>query len=257
MSSQLLPTYPDLAGKVAFVTGGSSGIGATTCRFLAANGVRVGVSGRNERAIDLAVRAIRENGGEAMASPADTSNADALASARDLVAHNFGPVDILVAFAGAGGEPIPFPQLTEERWRAVVDSNLTATFLTIKTFAPSMIERRSGAIVTMSSSAGRVPGLASPPYAASKAGIAMLTGHLAREFGPHGVRVNCIAPSAIMNDRLAKAPPEKLREISAGFPLGRIGTPEDVALATLYLASGSASWITGVTLDISGGRIIV
>jgi 3-oxoacyl-[acyl-carrier protein] reductase len=257
MSSHSLPTYPDLAGKVAFVTGGSSGIGAATCRLLAGNGVRVAVSGRNEQAIDGVVGAIRNSGGEAIASPADCTNAGALASARDLVTRALGPVDILVAFAGAGGEPIPFLQLTEENWRAVVDSNLTATFLTIKAFAPSMIERRSGAIVTMSSSAGRLPGMASPPYAASKAGIVMLTGHLAREFAPQGVRVNCVAPSAIMNDRLAKAPPEKLREIAAGFPLGRIGRPEDVAIATLYLASESASWITGVTLDISGGRIIV
>jgi 3-oxoacyl-[acyl-carrier protein] reductase len=120
-----------------------------------------------------------------------------------------------------------------------------------------MVEARRGAIVTMSSSAGRLPGLASPPYAASKAGIVMLTGHLARELAPQGVRVNCVAPSAIMNDRLARVPPEKLREIAAGFPLGRIGVPEDVALATLFLVSDASSWVTGVTLDISGGRIIV
>lgn len=257
MASLNLPTYPDLAGKVAFVTGGSSGIGATTCRLLAANGVRVGVSGRNEKAIDVVVRAIREAGGEAIPSPADCTKAGALASARELVARTLGPVDILVAFAGAGGEPTPFLQLTEERWRAVVDDNLTATFLTIKAFAPTMIERQCGAIVTMSSSAGRLPGLASPPYAASKAAIGMLTGHLARELAPHGVRVNCVAPSAIMNARLAKVPEAKLREIAADFPLGRIGTPEDVGLATLYLVSESASWITGVTLDISGGRIII
>ncbi|MCU1347229.1 MAG: short-chain dehydrogenase/reductase [Acidobacteria bacterium] len=257
MHAQSLPTYPDLAGKVAFVTGGSSGIGATTCRLLAANGVRVGVGGRNEEAIERVVQAIREVGGEAMASPADCTKADELASARELVTRALGPVDILVAFAGGGGEPVPLLQSTEERWRAVVDGNLTATFLTIKAFAPSMIGRRSGAIVTMASSAGRLPGLASPAYAASKAGIVMLTAHLARELAPQGVRVNCVAPSAIMNDRLARLPEAKLREIAAGFPLGRIGTPEDVALATLYLASESASWITGVTLDISGGRVIV
>ena len=257
MNPRSLPTYPDLAGKVAFVTGGSSGIGATTCRLLAANGVRVGVSGRNEAAIDGVVRAIREAEGDALASPADCTKADALARACELVARELGPVDILVAFAGSGGEPTPLLQMTEEKWRTVVEDNLTATFLTIKAFAPAMIERRRGTIVTMASSAGRLPGFASPPYAASKAGIVMLTGHLARELAPQGVRVNCVAPSAIMNERLAKAPPEKLREIVAGFPLGRIGTSEDVALATLYLASESASWVTGVTLDVSGGRIIV
>jgi len=153
MNPRSLPTYPDLAGKVAFVTGGSSGIGATTCRLLAANGVLVGVSGRNEAAIDAVVRAIREEGGAAIASPADCTKVDTLAYARELVTRELGPVDILVAFAGSGGEPIPFLQMTEEKWRTVVADNLTATFLTIKAFAPSMIERRRGAIVTMASSA--------------------------------------------------------------------------------------------------------
>jgi 3-oxoacyl-[acyl-carrier protein] reductase len=225
--------------------------------MLAENGVRVAVNGRDVAAIEGVVRSIHDAGGEAIAAPADCTNSEALARARDAVHRELGDVDILVAFAGAGGEPTPFAQLTEEKWRTVVDDNLTATFLTIKTFVAPMIERRSGAIVTMASSAGRVPGLASPPYAASKAGIVMLTGHLAKELAPQGIRVNCVAPSAIMNDRLAKAPEAKLREIASGFPLGRIGTPEDVALATLYLVSEGASWVTGVTLDISGGRIIV
>jgi 3-oxoacyl-[acyl-carrier protein] reductase len=250
-------TYPDLSGKVAFVTGGSSGIGASTSRLLAANGVRVAVNGRNDAAIDVVVRGIRESGGEAVASPADCTKADELARACEKVTAALGPVDILVAFAGGGGEPTPFMSLTEEKWRAVVDGNLTATFLSIRAFAPSMIERKRGSIVTMASSAGRLPGLASPPYAAAKAGVVMLTGHLAKELAPHGIRLNCVAPSAIMNPRLAKVPEDKLREIAAGFPLGRIGTPEDVALATLFLASESASWITGITIDIAGGRIIV
>jgi 3-oxoacyl-[acyl-carrier protein] reductase len=257
MNARPHPTYPDLAGKVAFVTGGSSGIGAATCRLLAANGVRVAVSGRNQAKIDEVVRTIRDAQGEAISSPADCTKADALELARERVTRELGAVDILVAFAGAGGEPKPFLELTEENWRAVVDDNLTATFLTLKTFAPSMVERRRGAIVTMASSAGRLPGLASPPYAAAKAAIVMLTGHLAKELGPHGVRVNCVAPSAIMNDRLANVPEAKLREIALGFPLGRIGTPDDVALTTLYLASESASWLTGITIDISGGRVIV
>jgi 3-oxoacyl-[acyl-carrier protein] reductase len=251
------PSYPDLEGKVAFVTGGSRGIGAATCRMLADNGVRVAVNGRDTAAIEDVVRSIRAAGGEALAAPADCTNGEALARARDAVQRELGEVEIVAAFAGGGGEPMPFLQMSEEKWRSVVDTNLTATFLTIHTFAPAMVQRRRGAIVTMSSSAGRVPGLASPPYAAAKAGIVLLTGHLARELGPAGVRVNCVAPSAIMNDRLARVPPEKLREIAAGFPLGRLGLPEDVALATLYLASESSSWVTGVTLDISGGRVIV
>jgi 3-oxoacyl-[acyl-carrier protein] reductase len=251
------PRYPELRGRVALVTGGSRGIGAATCRMLARNGVRVAVNGRDESAIDRVVQAIRQDGGEAVAAPADCTDGAALARVRDAVGRELGEVDVLATFAGGGGEPTPSLSLSPERWRAVLDSNLTATFLAIHTFAPAMVHRRCGAIVTMSSSAGRLPGLASLPYAASKAGVVMLTGHLAKELAPHGVRVNCLAPSAIMNERLAKLPPEKLREIAAGFPLGRIGLPEDVALAALYLVSDSSSWITGVTLDVSGGRIIV
>jgi len=120
-----------------------------------------------------------------------------------------------------------------------------------------MIELRRGAIVTMASSAGRQAGLASPAYAAAKAGVVMLTGHLARELGPHGIRINCVAPSAIMHERLARAPEAVLRDLAASFPLRRIGTPDDVAAATLYLASEASSWITGITIDIAGGRVVV
>jgi 3-oxoacyl-[acyl-carrier protein] reductase len=257
MDQSKRPSYPDLKGKVAFVTGGSRGIGAATCRMLAENGVRVAVNGRDAAAIEGVVRSIRDAGGEATAAAADCTNSEALARARDTVHRELGDIEIVAAFAGGSGDPTPFLQMSEENWRSTVDANLTATFLTIRTFAPAMVERRRGAIVTMSSSAGRLPGLASPPYAASKAAIVMLTGHLARELAPMGVRVNCVAPSAIMNDRLAKVPPEKLREIAAAFPLGRLGVPDDVALATLYLVSESSSWVTGVTLDISGGRVIV
>jgi 3-oxoacyl-[acyl-carrier protein] reductase len=119
-----------------------------------------------------------------------------------------------------------------------------------------MVERKRGAIVTMSSSAGRAPGQASLAYAVAKAGIVMMTQHLAKEFGPSGVRVSCIAPSAIMTERMkAQIPPQVQEQMKAGFPLGRIGEIDDVAEAALYLAS--ASWVTGVTVDVAGGRIIV
>ena len=257
MDPNRLPSYPDLRGKVAVVTGGSRGIGAATCRMLASNGVRVAVNGRDAAAIEEVARSIRDAGGEAFGAPADCTDGESIARMSEAVRRELGDVDIVVAFAGGHGEPMPFLSLSEEKWRAAVDANLTATFLTVRAFVPAMVERRRGAIVTMSSSAGRSPGLASPPYAAAKAGIVMLTGHLARELAPAGVRVNCVAPSAIMNERLAKLPPEKLRDIAAAFPLGRIGVPEDVALATLYLVSESSSWVTGVTLDIAGGRVIL
>jgi 3-oxoacyl-[acyl-carrier protein] reductase len=251
------PHYPDLAGKVALVTGGSRGIGAATGKLLARSGARVAVNGRDEAAIEAVVREIREAGGEALACPADCTDAKALDSMRRRIEETWGPVEILAAFAGAGA-PTPTEQLTEESWRATLDTNLTATFLTIKTVLPGMIEKRRGAVVTMSSSAGRQPSLASVAYAAAKAGVVMLTRHLANELGKHNVRVNCLAPGAILTERnRARIPEATQRELAASIPLGRIGTPDDVALATLYLASDASSWVTGVTLDVSGGRTIV
>src|SRR5580658_6211620 len=114
------PSYPDLKGKVAFVTGGSRGIGAATCRMLADNGVRVAVNGRDTAAIEGVVRSIRDAGGEAVAAPADCSNGEALARARDAVHRELGDVEILAAFAGGGGEPTPFLPMSEAKWRSAV-----------------------------------------------------------------------------------------------------------------------------------------
>jgi 3-oxoacyl-[acyl-carrier protein] reductase len=149
-------------------------------------------------------------------------------------------------------------QMAEEQWRSVIDSDLTATFLTVRSFLPGMIERGRGSIVTMASSAGRLPSQASAAYAAAKAGVVMFSKHVANEVGQHGVRINCLAPSSILTERVERLMPEETqRQVAAMHPLGRMGTPEDVALATLILASDSSSWITGVTLDVAGSRIIV
>src|SRR5580693_4213996 len=117
MDQSKRPSYPDLKGKVAFVTGGSRGIGAATCRLLAENGARVAVNGRDAAAIEGVVRGIRDAGGEAIAAPADCTNGEALARARDAVHRELGEVEIVAAFAGGGGDPIPFLQLSEEKWR--------------------------------------------------------------------------------------------------------------------------------------------
>lgn len=252
------PHYPDLAGKVALVTGGSRGIGAATCRALAANGVRVAVNGRDRAAIDSVVAAIAADGGTAVATPGDVTDEEAVRNMRAVVEHTLGPVEILAALAGGQGTPVPTTQLGLDQWRAVLDSDLTSVYLTVSTFLPAMIERGVGAIITMSSSAGRQPSRANAAYAAAKAGVGMLTKHLASEVGRHGVRVNCLAPSAVLNDRMRRfMSAEQLDELAAAFPLGRIGQAGDVAQAVLYLASSASSWVTGVTLDLSGGRVIV
>lgn len=251
-------SYPDLAGKVAVVTGGSRGIGAATARALAANGAAVAVVGRDRSALAEVAATINSAGGRAIGVAADCTDEVELASLHRRVADDFGPTDVLVSFAGGEGMPVPTGSENAEHWRRVVDADLTSTFLTISTFLPDLTAPRSGVVVTMSSSAGRQAARSSAAYAAAKAGVVALTRHLAGELAGQGLRINCVAPSAIENDRMRSAmPPEGLAALGKSFPLGRIGQPADVAAATLFLASQASSWITGATLDISGGKVML
>jgi 3-oxoacyl-[acyl-carrier protein] reductase len=254
-----VPTFPDLAGKVAVVTGGSKGIGAATCRMLAANGVKVAVNGRDERGIDGVVAGLLESGGAAIGVSADCTRFAEIERMREQVEAELGPTDILVAFAGGFGTFTPLHETSEEEWNAVVESNLGATFLTIKSFLPGMIERRHGAIVTMASNAGRFLDMKlTASYAAAKAGIVMLTRHVALEVAQYGIRANCVAPATVRSERVDRImSAERRAEVAMMSPLGRMGVPDDVAAATLFLSSESASWLTGVTLDVAGGRIML
>lgn len=255
----LIPTYPDLAGKVAVVTGGSRGIGAATCRFLGRQGARVAVSGRDEAAIERLVADIHETGGHALGVVADCCDFTAVERMRETTERKLGPADVLVAYAGGFGAYTPAHLIEEREWHSVIDSNLTATFLTVKSFLPGMLERERGSIITMASNAARfLDILTTASYAAAKAGIVMFTRHVAKEVGSHGVRVNCVAPATVLSERVSRIMPEaRQKEVAALAPLGRLGMPEDVALATLFLASDSSSWLTGVTLDVAGGRIML
>jgi 3-oxoacyl-[acyl-carrier protein] reductase len=248
--------YTDLAGKVAVITGGSRGIGAHTARLLAAQGVQVCVVGRDQTALDAVVLDITTAGGTARGAVVDVTDAAALADVAVPAADELGPVDILCAFAGGQGAPTPTAQLTADRWRAVLDADLTSAFLTIQTFLPGMAERGRGSILTMSSSAGRQPSQANLAYGVANAGLIMLTRHLATEYGPRGVRVNAIAPSAIRTAKVATHMPETVQQrVAAAHPLRRLGTVTDVAETALFLASDASSYLTGITVDVAGGRI--
>jgi len=247
-----------LTGQVAMVTGGSRALGAATAARLAAHGAAVGVGGRDRAAIDRVVAGIRADGGRAVGVPADATDAGALAGAFAALTDGFGPVDLLAAFAGGNGRPRPTEEVGPDEWRRVIDGDLTATFLTIRAALPAMLERGQGAIVTMASSAGRLPSQAAAAYAAAKAGVVMLSKHLAAEMGPRGIRVNCLAPSAVLNEKMSAAMSQEQRDrLAEAIPLRRIGLPDDVAAAAVFLLSDDAAWLTGVTLDVSGGRIIV
>jgi 3-oxoacyl-[acyl-carrier protein] reductase len=244
---------------VGEVTGGSGGIGAVTCRLFAANGAKVAVNGRDQSRIEAVVDAIRAAGGQAVGVAADCTDLAAVEQLRQEVEQQLGPAEVLAAFVGGGrARPGPVAQVPVEDWQSTVDGTLTATFLTLKSFLPGMIQRGRGAILTMASSAARLPGLGAPaPYVAAKAGVVMLTREVASEVGRHGVRVNCLAPHTILTGQIQQRAPEEWRaRMAAAVPLGRLGTPEDVALAAVFLASDSAAWLTGVTLDVAGGYVM-
>jgi 3-oxoacyl-[acyl-carrier protein] reductase len=203
---------------------------------------------------------IQQAGGCAIQVAGDVTRLADLEAMRGQIEQEFGPVDLLVA--NAGGNPVrpgPVEQITEEDWRAAVDGNLTATFLTLKCFLPGMKARKAGCIITISSAAARRPHPGSPvPYAAAKAGIQILTQDLAAQVGPDGIRVNCIAPETILTERNQRMIPAPQQQALAGLhPLRRLGTPEDVAGAARYLASADAGWITGVIMDVAGGAVMV
>jgi 3-oxoacyl-[acyl-carrier protein] reductase len=251
-----IPTFPDLAGKVAVVTGGSGEIGAETARFFAANGMKVAISGRDKDTLQSVVDSID---GEVIAVPADCLKSEELAGLREATERELGPVDVLCAYAGGDPGPQPLHEVTEESWRETIDGNLTATFLTLKAFLPGMVERQSGSILTMSSAAGRLPGWSAYAYATAKAGILMLTRRIAQDVGKFNVRVNSIAPSAILTEKQKAKFPEAVRDkvVEDFFVIRRWGTPVDCANAALYLASDASSWVTGTTTDVAGGKVMI
>ena len=252
--------YPDLAGKVAVVTGGSKGIGAATSVLLGRNGARVAVCGRDRETIERITSDTRDAGAaDTVGLAADLTTPDGVARLRAEVEDKLGPAEVLMAFAGGFGARTALLETELDEWNAIIESNLTSTFLTLREFAPGMVERGSGSIVTMASNAARFLDIQlTASYAAAKAGIAMLSRHAALELGPHGVRVNVLAPATILTERVKGVMDEERRaSIAEMSPLGRIGAPEDPALAALFLASDSARWMTGVTLDVAGGRIMM
>jgi len=249
-----------LLDKVALVTGSSRGIGAAIARRFAQEGAKIVVHGRDVAAMTAIQSEIEQAGGQAIHAAADITSFAEIDALRQQVEKQLGPIDILVANAGASlTKPGPIEQISEEGWRASVEANLTGTFLTIKSVLPGMKERKAGNIITISSAAGRRAHPMSPvPYAAAKAGIQLLTQDLAAQAGPYGIRANCIAPETILTERnQQQIPDEQKRALIDSHPIKHLGTPEDVAEAALFLASDDSAWITGIILDVAGGAVMV
>jgi 3-oxoacyl-[acyl-carrier protein] reductase len=246
----------DLNGKVALVTGASSGIGRATAEALAANGARVAINfHRNEAGAEAACSQITDAGGRAIVVQADVTRAGDVQSLVEQTINEFGAIDILVNNAGSLVERLKILELTEERWDEVIDLNLKSAFLCSKAVAGSMMERKTGAIVNVSSIAGRNGGaLGSIHYSAAKGGLITFTKGLAKELAPFGVRVNAVAPGVIDTPYHEQfSSPEMMKTYAGMIPLGRVGTPAEVANVICFLASDAASYLAGETIEVNGG----
>ena len=249
----------NLGGRVALVTGASSGIGRATARMLAANGARVAINfHRNQAGAEAVRQEIADAGGNAIIIQADVARTSEVQSLVDQTIDKFGPVDILVNNAGSLVERLRILELTEERWDEVIDLNLKSAFLCCRAVAASMIERKTGAIVNVSSIAGRTGGaLGSIHYSTAKGGLITFTKGLAKELAPFGIRVNAVSPGVIDTHYHEQfSTPEMMKGYVSGIPLGRVGTPEEVAAVICFLASDASGYLAGETIEINGGMFM-
>ena len=249
-----------LSGKVAIVTGSSRGIGKAIAERLAEHGAKVAISSRKLEPCQKVADEInaRHGAGTAIAVAANISSKEALQTLVDKTVQQLGPVDVLVCNAASNPYYGPMAGISDEQFRKVLDNNIVSNHWLINMVAPGMMQRRNGSIVIVSS----IGGLRGSPiigaYCISKAADMQLARNLAVEFGPHNVRVNCIAPGLIKTD-FAKAlwdDPKLLEARNAETPLRRIGDPDEIAGAAVYLAAPASAFMTGQTLVVDGGVTI-
>ena len=242
--------------KTALVTGASRGIGRAAALALAKEGWRVVLNYfSSEGSAVAAVREILDAGGEAIAVQADVSDPGQVGILFAEAEKRFGPVELLVNNAGISQQKL-LTDLSDEDWRRMMGVHLDGCFYCCRAALPAMIRKKAGKIINLSSIWGMVGGSCEVHYSAAKAGIIGLTKALAKEVGPSGIQVNCVAPGVIATEMNGQLSPEDLAALREETPLGRIGTPEDVAAAILFLASPAGDFITGQVISPNGGFVI-
>ncbi|OFX14173.1 MAG: 3-oxoacyl-[acyl-carrier-protein] reductase [Alphaproteobacteria bacterium RIFOXYD12_FULL_60_8] len=244
----------DLTGKFALVTGASGGIGGAIAKAMHGAGATVGLSGTRREALEAMAN---ELGGErTFILPCNLSDSDAVAAFPAEAEAAMGGLDILVNNAGLTRDNLAL-RMKDEDWQAVLDVNLTAAFRLIRGSLKTMMKRRYGRIVNITSIVGVTGNPGQANYAASKAGLIGMSKSLAAEVASRGITVNCVAPGFIATAMTDKLSEEQKAKLSAGIPMGRMGESADIAAATLFLASTEAGYITGQTLHVNGGMAMI
>ncbi len=246
--------FLELPGRVAIVTGAARGIGFAIAERLSKAGAHVVVADISEDGATAAAERLSEGGGKAVGMAADVTSPDEAGAMVQRTLEAFGAVDILVNNAGITGRDAPLWETTDEDWEKVLGLNLTGVFYCCRAVVSHMRERGSGAMVNVASISGKEGNPNMIPYSVSKAGVICLTKALAKEVIHDGVRVNAVAPGVIETPLLDQLQPEAIEYMRSKVPMGRMGSPEEVAAVVHFLASDAASFVTGQCYDVSGGR---
>jgi NAD(P)-dependent dehydrogenase (short-subunit alcohol dehydrogenase family) len=250
----------DLTGKVAIVTGSSRGIGRAIAQRLAEHGAKVVISSRKLDACNEVAAAIntRHGAGTAIAVAASISSKEALQALVDRTNQAFGRIDVVVCNAASNPYYGPLGGIADDQFRKILDNNIISNHWLINMCVPQMIERQDGSIIIVSSIGGLRGSTTIGAYNVSKAADFQLARNLAHEYGPHGVRVNCIAPGLVRTDfaRALWENPETLKRATTLVPLRRIGEPDEISGAAVYLASRASSFMTGQAMVCDGGATI-
>lgn len=244
----------DLTGKTALITGASGGIGAAVARALHARGAEVALSGTREAPLSALAAELGSRAHVTACNLSDAASVDALPrQAADAMG---GRLDILVNNAGITRDNL-FMRMSDEEWQSVLDVNLTASFRLMRGVLRGMMKARWGRIVSVTSIVGSIGNPGQGNYAASKAGIIGMSKSLAQEVASRGITVNCVAPGFIATPMTEKLTDDQKARLNEKIPAGRMGTPEEVAAAVLYLASPEAAYVTGATLHVNGGMAML
>jgi NAD(P)-dependent dehydrogenase (short-subunit alcohol dehydrogenase family) len=247
-----------LTGKVALVTGGTSGIGKAAAIAFARAGAKVAIAGRRQTEGEETIRAIQAIGGEGFFIPTDVSKEADVQTLIEKVLAQYGRLDIAFNNAGVEQDPTPLTEQTEATYDRIMDINVKGVWLSLKHQIPAMLKNGGGAIVNTSSIMGLVGGVTVPIYNASKHAVEGLTKSVALEYAKSGIRVNAVSPGPIqtaMFDRFADANPEAGEYFKTATPMGRIGQAEEVVNAVMWLVSDAASYVTGQSIAVDGGYV--